>query len=179
MRVPTLSVHRIDKVAAKNPLHSSSFQQGFTLVELVLTLIIVGVLAVFVMPRLFDIGTFDARGYHDQTLAMMRYAQKTAIARRASVFVNVDQASRTICLTYAADPACAGGANVLNPADNQWFKKTAPVGLTFSESRSFSFSGLGKPQPDDAVLGPVIAFNIIYDGVPRPVRVERETGYVH
>lgn len=154
-------------------------QKGFTLVEMVVTLIIVGILAVFVMPRLFDMGTFDARGYHDQTLAMLRYAQKAAIARRTSVFVNVDQASRTICLTYAADPACASGVGVLNSADGRWFSRTAPNGVAFSNSHSFSFSALGKPQPDVALSGPVIAFNIIYDGVPRPVRVERETGYVH
>lgn len=157
----------------------NSKASGFTLVELVATLIIVAILAVAVVPRFMDVGSFDARGYHDQALAMLRYAQKAAIARRTSVFVNVDQASRTICLTYAADPACAGGVGVFNPADNKWFSKTAPNGVTFSDSQSFSFSGLGKPQPDAAVSGSVIVLNINHNGVSRPIRVERETGYVH
>lgn len=157
----------------------SMWKKGFTLVEMVVTLIIVGILAVFAVPRLFDIGDFDARGYHDQALAMLRYAQKTAIAQRTSVFVNIDSGGGTICLTYAADPTCASGTGVLNPADNRWFSKAVPAGVTLSNSQSFFFSGLGRPQPDATVLGPVIAFNIIYDGVSRPIRVERETGYVH
>lgn len=153
--------------------------RGFTLVELVVILIIVGILAVVVVPRFMDAGSFDARGYHDQSLAMLRYAQKVAIARRTPVFVNVDQTSSTICLTFVADPGCTSGTGVLNPADNQWFRRTAPDGVTFSASTSFSFSALGRPQPDAGVSGPLISFNITYDGVSRAVQVERETGYVH
>lgn len=159
---------------------ASAYEKGFTLVELVVTLIIVGILAFVALPRLFDTRAFDARGYHDQALTMLRYAQKAAIAQRTNVFVNVDAASRKICLTYAADPACTGsGAAVRNPADNQWFSETAPGGVTFSGSSSFSFSALGRPQPDAAVSGPVVSFNIVYDGVARAIRVERETGYVY
>ncbi|BCB25398.1 hypothetical protein SKTS_02840 [Sulfurimicrobium lacus] len=148
--------------------------EGFTLIELVVILIIVGVLAMAALPRFFDRQSFDARGFYDQALSMARYGQKVAIAQHTDVFFNADAASNTICLTYVADAGCTNLGGVANPADGKKFSKTAPTGVTLSASTSFSFSALGKPNPDAAV-----SFGIVGDGMTRTVTVERETGYVH
>ena len=58
---------------------------GFTLIELIMVIVLVGVLSVFIAPKLFNSDDFNARGFHDQTLAFLRYAQKTAIAQRRPV----------------------------------------------------------------------------------------------
>ena len=68
---------------------SSPDQRGFTLIELVMVLVLAGVLAVFAAPRLFSTGDFNARGFQDETLSLLRYAQKAAIAQR-----------RTVCVTF-------------------------------------------------------------------------------
>lgn len=149
-------------------------QSGFTLVELIVVMMIVGILAVAAIPRFFQRQTFEARGYYDQALTMMRYAQKVAIAQRINVFVNADATSNTICLTYVADVGCTNLTGVINPADNTRFSKTAPTGVTLSSSVSFSFSALGKPNPDAAV-----SLGIVGDGTTRIITVEKETGYVH
>lgn len=151
-------------------------KEGFTLIELVVTLIIVGIVAVVAMPRMSDTKDFDARSYHDQVISMLRYAQKVAIAQRISVFVNLTASGDAICLTYIADTDCTSGAGVLNPANQQWFKKTPPAGVILSPSSSFAFSPLGSPIPDP---GAAITLTINGGGVARLITIERDTGYVH
>lgn len=146
---------------------------GFTLIELVMVIVILAVLAIVAIPRFADRQSFEARGFHEQAKAMVRYAQKTAVAQHRNVFVNVS--ANVICLTYVADAACANvtaGEVVLNPADNQRFLKLTPTGVSFNIVTSFSFTALGRPS-----AAQVIGVN--GDGLIRNITVESETGYVH
>lgn len=142
-----------------------------------MVLILVGILAVAVIPRFADKSAFDERGFFDQTIGMVRYAQKVAIAQRRDVFVNTT--TNTICLTYVADFTCdtAGAVNqVINPADNAWFKRDATkvgqAGGSFAAATSFSFSALGRPSAGSAI-------NLTSTGPVQTIKVEAETGYVH
>lgn len=66
--------------------------RGFTLVELVTIMIIVGILAVFAIPRM-DTAGYHAAQFHDQTVAALRFAQKTAVSHRRLVCVSFPDAS--------------------------------------------------------------------------------------
>jgi len=70
---------------------------GFTLIELIMVIVMLGILAVFAAPRMFNSEDFYARGFHDETLALLRYAQKTAIAQRRTVCVDFSASSITLC----------------------------------------------------------------------------------
>ncbi|MGH8806738.1 MAG: pilus assembly FimT family protein [Noviherbaspirillum sp.] len=147
---------------------------GFTLVELVMILIMVGILAVTATPRMFNRQTFDARAFFDQTQAMLRYGQKVAIGQQRPVFFNANAGNGAVCLTFVADADCASASGVPNPADGASFRRTAPDGVSLSASVSFSFTSLGQPFPDAPVT-----FGIVGDNTTRTITVERETGYVH
>jgi MSHA pilin protein MshC len=146
---------------------------GFTLIELIMVLVLVGILSIAIIPRFASKNAFDARGYFDQSISMVRYAQKLAIAQRRDVFVNVT--GNSMCLSYATETTCADvpvANQVINPAKMDWFKADTPTGMSFAAASSFSFNALGQPSSSK-----VIRFT--GDGVSTDITIESETGYVH
>lgn len=148
-------------------------QSGFTLVELVVTLVVLGIIAVVVLPRIVARNTFDSRGFHDQATATVRYAQKIAIAQRRPIFVCVNApAVGDISVSYAS--LCA--AQIPGPTGAA-LKVPAPSGVTLtSTAAEFSFlSGLGRT----AAQVTITLTSTIPGDPARSIVIENETGYVH
>lgn len=177
--------------------------RGFTLVELIAVILIAATLAAFAMPRFFSARTFDARNFSDQSRAMLRYAQKVAIAQNRSVFVRLDGASVALCFNLQADAGCGAANRVPPPSGSnsgsaatvsrcggvaQWHCEGVPDGVSYAAApayASFYFNALGQPYaPGDAdgVLASSFArmvLTVAGDGASYPITVEAETGYVH
>jgi MSHA pilin protein MshC len=66
-----------------------SRSQGFTLIELIMVIVVLGILAISAMPKFFNISTFEHRGFFDDTLNALRYAQKLAVATSCNVQVSI------------------------------------------------------------------------------------------
>ena len=162
-------------------------QRGFTLIELIMVMVILGVLAVFAAPRMFNNDDFYARGFHDETLALLRYAQKTAIAQRRTVCVSFPTAS-TATLTMAKDPSTANCVTptttaLIGPNGLPTIIAKSPV--TYSVTTpptAFNFDGLGRPITgwvDATGQSIVMATQTIKINNSSDVIVEASTGYVH
>ena len=142
-------------------------ERGFTLIELIMVMVMLGVLAVFAAPRIFNSDDFYARGFHDETLGLLRYAQKTAVAQRRTVCVNLNPTGVTLHI-FASNPAtgtCAS-AMTLNPPNTP----RAGTGLVGTPS-AFQFTPLGSTDQSVAVA--------IAIANSTGITVEAETGYVH
>ena len=94
----------------------SQRQSGFTMTELVMVIVILGILAVIALPRMSDSSTFRAAAFQDEVAAALRYAQKTAVSHRRLVCATFTTA--TVTLTIAAvNPAVGCSATTLNSPD--------------------------------------------------------------
>ena len=147
--------------------------RGFTLVELIMVLVVVGVLAAAALPRFWDRQVFDSRGFFDQTLSILRYAQKSAIAERRTVCVAFTSTTVTLTIATAAGSSVCG-SNLASPDGASPFLVTAKPGVSFvvvpTVPVNFQFNPLGQASIGQTILVTNASGNIV---------IEQDTGYVH
>lgn len=167
----------------KSPPLPQRCHSGFTMIELIVVMVMIGILAVVVLPRFDLLNGFDEIGYRDKVKATLEYARKSAVAQRRYVCAVID-ASNDLTLTIesvtpedvthtlacpytrqlalpAADKEC--GAGITNKICN-------PGSVTLTPAATLRFDPLGR-----ATLG---AGNYTVSGAGT-ITVEAETGYVH
>ena len=131
-----------------------------------MVLVVMGVLAVFATP-LFTTNDFNARGFHDETLALLRFAQKTAIAQRRTVCVALNATGISLKI-YAANPAVGS----CNSAPSMSLPNTPRGGSGLAGSvASFLFTPLGSTDQSANVT--------ITIANSSSITVEAATGCIH
>lgn len=114
--------------------------KGFTLIELVVVMVLLGILAVTVLPRFFTSSGTAEYGYRDQALAVLRLVQLQAM--------QCTDSSSGLCpsqqLQIASD-RLGSSAACLNDARHLCIAERDPVALSASFN-TLSFDSMGRPQ---------------------------------
>lgn len=134
------------------PPNSAWRNAGFTLIELVVTLVIIGSLAVVAAPLFVNTRDFNQAGFFNETRAAVRYAQKQAVATGCTVRVNITAGGYALfddapaCNNTAACNAGNYGHGVTHPADvTRAFAAAAPNGVALNPSATdICFRPLGN-----------------------------------
>jgi MSHA pilin protein MshC len=132
---------------------------GFTLVELVMIIVILGIIAVFAIPRM-DTSGYRAVEFRDKVVSALRYAQKTATSHRRMVCVAFTASSVALTIDHDRSGACDGqalnlpgsGSNTVQGGDTAF--GALPADFNFlpdgtGADRTLQISG----QPDILVVG--------------------------
>lgn len=174
---------------------------GFTIVELITVIILMGILGAIGASRFFDNTAFENRAYADQAKAILRYAQKLAVTENRFIFVRTDGNSFAVCSTLA----CGGGSLISAPGGSNsgsratranclqggaynaaWMCEGRPanVNVTGLPANAMYFDALGRPYNGTDPVGnssTIVAPQVIRfssGANASQITIWPETGYV-
>lgn len=135
-------------------------QRAFTLIELVVVILLLGIISINVGSRFFSGSAFADRKVADELIEAIRYAQHLAMSRGGNIRIVTTNTSYTVEQT--------DGTAIPNPNRSGNYAVTIPGNSSLSAT-SISFNGLGQPTP--------ATNSSINVGSGFTITVEGETGY--
>jgi MSHA pilin protein MshC len=172
-----------------------TFHHGFTMVELIVVLVLIGIIGSMAAGRFMERSTFDTAAWTEQLRSTLRHAQKVAIAQNQPVYVHLTSSRVAVCLD--SDAACAaddrrvrapGGANSGSAptraacGSDNWMCEAPPEGVTMhrqgqtgADIGAVRFDGLGRAAMIDGFGG---RLEITGDELTNTIGIDPETGYV-
>ena len=138
---------------------------GFTMTELVMVIIVLGILAVVALPRLSDSATFRAAAFHDQIVAALRYAQKSAVGHRRLVCATFTATTVTLTIAAVNGATVCTATTLIGPSGGSAYAQSldpanvtvaiAPGGPIFFQPSGVATSdGAGTAITDYNITGP-------------------------
>lgn len=126
---------------------------GFTLIELIIVLVVLGALSIFVVPRL-NKSNFDTLSFQQELKTAIRYAHKLSVASECEVQVALT--ANTYALFYpdtTCNPPVGFGANpVSHPTQTGAYSGNAPSGVTIASFGDFYFTASGAPNSSGTIM---------------------------
>ncbi|MGF6271694.1 MSHA pilin protein MshC [Massilia sp. UYP11] len=154
-------------------------QAGFTMVELVTVMVLVGVLAAIGIPRLMGGNSINAVVFGDQVASALRTAQKSAVAKRRIVCVTTFERRIELRISTAGGAAACNlqldgaGDGTFDSTDDKISMNNPQPALFFRPDGTIAATAGGAPlEGFDVTVSDA-------SGVRRTIHVDGRTGLVN
>lgn len=151
---------------------------GYTMVELVVVMVLVGVLSAVALPKLGVLTSVRDDAWRDSLVAGLRYAAKSAVAQRRLVCATLSNTQLTLTVA-SANPASSCSNNLFGPDGSNVFATSQNTGATttMTPAGTIYFQPDGRSTSDGAGLTPADR-SISPTGASGTVLLIGQTGHV-
>lgn len=156
---------------------ASKSQLGFTLIELVMVMVIIGIVGAYALVR-WQSGTATSRYQAERLAEDIRYIQSLAMGWGVSLKLDITGNSYQVsCVTdLDAAPCVDAGDVVTDPMNRESFSYTLEDGVTLTGTDT-DFDNLGRPSDGGTLLNVSRSFVLSGGGSNWTVAVAPVTGF--
>lgn len=167
-KVSSTAASKGDRMQRPFPTH----QQGFTLIEVIVVLLLIGTLTAVVMSRGGGVGDAEFSAQQEVLKSHIRYAQTRAMNTNRVWGISLSSGS------YAVFVQDGGKQNMVVPGQPGAII-SLPSGMTVS-SGEVSFDQWGRPYNNDTATGSssTIGVTVTYNGASRSFSIFKNTGFI-
>jgi MSHA pilin protein MshC len=132
-------------------------ERGYTLIELIAVIVVIGILSAVIGPRFFSNTQFSERGYADELAAALHITQSTAVNSGCAASLNITASgylAQQRGLSAGALPPCATSgawATPIRRADGSALSGSKPIAVVYSPTTRITFDAqghvIGAPPP--------------------------------
>ena len=162
--------------------------QGFTLIELVLTMLLLGTMSIVAIPFILNLSAVKAEAAAYKLVSDVSYARQLARSRNTIHGVSFDATTDTYTI-FSFDPITSTETPVTNPLTRQpmiidFAQERGLIGVdiqapSFGGTTKVRFPPMGIPQNGDgAVLAAAGSVLLTYSSESRTVLIQPNTGEV-
>jgi MSHA pilin protein MshC len=149
--------------------------RGFSLIELICCLVIIGILAAAAGPRMFDNSAFQAHGYAQEVADAVHETQAVAVASNCAAEITINAATYSAKQRAVIGNTCvaAGGwVTAIERGDGTALSGTAPNGISAAPAMQIVFNATGQVTNGTPAALQISTFTLTIDPISGLVSVQ-------